>query len=510
MSGQATRMLQFGTVEVSERTRAELTPSAGGSEHAPAGELGAQRLRVVELYSLALAVCATLWCVANGVAALVDPNFDWTRLGVTVIQAGILSVAGWSSLRDSRHGRLRRATYTSVAALIVAATINLASVRNAEGAAVITYAVAVAFAALVIEGREWLWWGGILAVASLIGTLLHSFAVFPQAELSPVVAAAALVSAATLGLAVPMGLFWLFSRDLTSSHERAWALAREAADANLFAGERTRELEQRTEQLQAKNAELNDFLYVVSHDLRAPLINLEGFSRVLQDSISVLDVVLPSPRPARWPELRDDIGESLDFIVRSVGKMDFLVRGLLELSRIDRRPHVAQPLELDGLVAEVLDSFRYSIGERGIAVHVDPLPKVVGDPVRVNQVFSNLIDNAVKYTKPAGAAAIHIGSVPCNGTPRFFVRDSGVGIRPEDQAKIFRLFGRVGGHAVPGDGIGLTAVKRIVEKQGGRIWVESALGEGSTFWFTLPAHGADEHREDEDGTATAAGQDSAG
>jgi signal transduction histidine kinase len=427
-----------------------------------------------------------------------------------VVQAAILSIAGWSALYDCRRGRLHRATYTTVTALILAATINLATVRNAEGAAVMTYSVAVGIAALVIEGREWLWWGGILALGALIGTLLHSFSVFPQAELPPVVAAAALVSAVTLGLGVPMGLFWLFSRDLTTSHERAWELAREAAVANRLTNERTRELEQRTEQLQAKNAELNDFLYVISHDLRAPLINLEGFSRVLQDSIGVLEEALPSPWPKRWPELRDDIGESLDFIVRSVGKMDFLVRGLIELSRIDRRPALTQTLALDGLVADVLDSFRYTIGERGIAVRIDPLPSVIGDAVRINQVFGNLIDNAVKYTKPAGAASIHIGCVRRNGTPQFFVRDNGVGIRAEDQGKIFRLFGRVGGHAVPGDGIGLTAVKRIVEKQGGRIWVESALGEGSTFWFTLPLAGAAEEREEEDGTATASGEDFAG
>jgi signal transduction histidine kinase len=190
--------------------------------------------------------------------------------------------------------------------------------------------------------------------------------------------------------------------------------------------------------------------------------------------------------------------------------MDFLVQGLLELSRIDSRPSLAEPVDLGRQVAEIVDSLQYSIAERGIAVRVDPLPTVIGDPVRISQVFGNLIDNAIKYMKPEGRAAIHVGWVRREGRVQFFVRDTGVGIRPEDQAKIFRLFSRVGGHAVPGDGMGLTTVKKIVEKDGGRIWVESALGQGSTFWFTLSGRDRVEEREDDDAARAATDQNSAG
>jgi signal transduction histidine kinase len=207
--------------------------------------------------------------------------------------------------------------------------------------------------------------------------------------------------------------------------------------------------------------------------------------------------------------LKSDIDESLDFIVRSVSKMDFFVCSLLELSRIDSQPELAQSVDPSGLVREILASLQFTINERGIEVHVDSLPTVAGDPVRIGQVFGNLIDNAVKYMRPNGPAAIHIGCERRNGSRWFFVRDTGVGIRPEDHARIFRLFGRVGGHAVAGDGIGLTAVKKILEKQGGKIWVESALGQGSTFWFTLPGGSAEEREEDERGTATRSDQDSA-
>lgn len=510
MGTQAMGMLEHNVGGMSPLASAAVAPPVAPVPQTLGGELRGQRLGLIALYSLGIGVFGVAWCAAYVLWVPVRTETDWAQVGVTVPPA-ILGGAGWWALYRCRRGQLRRATYTNVSALILAATANLAFIRNAEGPAVVTYAVAVSLAALVIEGREWLCWGGIIGLSGLGGALLHSFPVLPQVVLPPPLAAASLLVSSTLGFAVPMGLFWLFSRNLNASHERAWELAREAAAANRLATERARQLEQRSEQLQAKNAELNDLLYVVSHDLRAPLINLEGFSHALQESVTALDAGLTAAaRPARWAELKGDIDESLDFIVRSVGKMDFLVQGLLELSRIDSRPNRAQLVELDAMVQGIVDSLRYKIGERGIAVRVDPLPAVTGDPVRISQVFGNLIDNAVKYMQADGAAAIQVGCVRRDGGSQFFVRDTGVGIRPEDQAKIFRLFGRVGGHGVPGDGIGLTAVKKIVEKHGGRIWVESALGQGSTFWFTLPGCGAVEEREDEHGAAAAGDQDSAG
>jgi signal transduction histidine kinase len=486
-------------------------PPAAPSGGALDAELRGQRLRLISIASFSLGTAGAFWALGQGVVALGESDNERMRFAVSVLQSLILAAGGWTGFYRSRRRQLRRATYCNVSALILSATINLAFIRNAEGAAVAAYAAAVGLAALVIRDREWLWWGGILVVSTLTGSLLHSVPLLPQFELPHALATAGLISAATLGLTVPMGLFWLFSHDLTASHDRAWAFARQAAEAQQLANQRAGQLEHRTAQLQAKNAELNDFLYVVSHDLRAPLINLEGFSRALQDSMTALDQGLADARPAQWPELRRDIGESLDFIVRSTDKMDFLVQGLLELSRIDSRPNPAQPIDLGRQVAEILDSLQYTIGERGIAVRVDPLPVMIGDPVRISQVFGNLIDNAVKYMKPNGDATIHIGCTERDGHLQFFVRDSGVGIRPEDHARIFRLFSRVGGHAVPGDGMGLTTVKKIVEKQGGRIWVESALGQGSTFWFTLSRHGtADEREEDERGLRTATDHDSVG
>lgn len=265
--------------------------------------------------------------------------------------------------------------------------------------------------------------------------------------------------------------------------------------------ERTQLLEQRGEQLEATNRELSDFLYVASHDLRSPLINLAGFSRSLQDSIGALDAMMSDHNGAppsgnghaalQWPPLKEEISESLDFILRSVAKMDILVNALLDLSRIETRPHVKQPIDTAKLVEEIVNAFHYQIAGKHITVATGPLPVVTGDPIRINQVFSNLIDNAIKYMGPHPEARIDVGCEDSTAEYRFFVRDTGPGIRPEDRDKVFRLFTRLGGGGIAGDGVGLAAVRKIIEKHGGKVWVDSEVGRGSTFWFTLPRNGTD-------------------
>jgi signal transduction histidine kinase len=259
--------------------------------------------------------------------------------------------------------------------------------------------------------------------------------------------------------------------------------------------ERTRQLALRTEQLEAKNRELGDFLYIASHDLRAPLINLSGFSRALQESMARLaEIVETGPAagngaaaPAsEWPQLKEEIDESVDFILRSVARMDTLVNALLDLSRIETRPHVPQSIDTGAMVNEIFAAFRFQITEKKIHVSAADLPAVVGDPLRINQVFSNLIDNAIKYMPPGEGARIDVGCETRADSYRFFVRDTGRGIRAQDHEKVFRLFTRLDGNGIPGDGVGLAAVRKIVERHGGKAGVDSAPGAGSTFWFTLP------------------------
>ncbi|MFQ5667220.1 MAG: ATP-binding protein, partial [Candidatus Binatia bacterium] len=255
----------------------------------------------------------------------------------------------------------------------------------------------------------------------------------------------------------------------------------------------TKELAQRSKELEAKNTDLSDFLYIASHDLRAPLINLAGFSHALQDSVATLDRLMAKTQPAgngdaasHWPALKDDISESLAFILRSTAKMDTLVNALLELSRIETRPHVQQVVDTQQVVEELLGALHFQITEKKITVVTGRLPAVFGDPIRINQVFSNLIDNAIKHMPLQPEARIEVGCEEQGRYYRFFVRDTGAGIRQEDHDKVFRLFTRLGANGTPGEGVGLAAVKKIIDKHGGRIWVESEPGQGSTFWFTLP------------------------
>jgi signal transduction histidine kinase len=491
MSDTVTHIVKRGADRVTGLTAL----AAPAAQPALDAALHDQRVELVRLYSLGIAGFGLAWCAAYlalaGGAAGVS---DWSEV-IVGVHAAVLGSAGCLAYRYCGAGMLRHATYTDAAALIFAASINLACIGNAEGAGVMTYFVAVSLLALVVESDEWLWWGGVLAVSALIAAVLHSFPPAPLIRLPPALAIASLIIAAPFGLAVPIALFALFSRNLTASREEGWALARQAAVAHRLAAERAAALEQRGAQLQAKHAELNDFLYVVSHDLRAPLINLEGFSGTLRAAVATLATRVAAAPPADWLELRADIDEALEFIVRSVRKMELLVQGLLELARIDSRPAVAERIDLDAVVREIVATLQYRIAARQIAVRLDPLPTVLADRLRMHQVFANLLDNAVKFMPGDGAATIHVGCVFGNAGAQFFVRDSGRGIRAEDHQKIFRLFSRVGDRTVPGEGIGLAAVKKIIEQLGGSIRVESALGRGSTFWFTLPTHEAVSGRE---------------
>jgi len=254
-----------------------------------------------------------------------------------------------------------------------------------------------------------------------------------------------------------------------------WALRKIAEEKTRLA----QQMREEKAQLEALNQDMEDLLYVASHDLRAPLINVQGFARELQLGLAEL-----SSHSSPIPEakaLREDMEESLRFILGAVARMDKLIDALLNISRVATGTKPTERVDLGPIVEKIVESFRYQLQTKGIEVRIGPLPQVVGDPVRLSQVFSNLIDNAIKYMGESPKRLIEVGAAD-DGT--LYVRDSGPGIAKEYQEGIFRLFRR-GNSSVPGEGIGLTVVRKIVEKHGGRIWVESELGAGTTFYFTL-------------------------
>jgi PAS domain S-box-containing protein len=233
-----------------------------------------------------------------------------------------------------------------------------------------------------------------------------------------------------------------------------------------------RNLEQRASELEAANKELEAFTYSVSHDLRAPLRHIDGFSQLLVDEYG--------------PKVPEDVRRYLDRIQNGARQMGLLVDELLTLARIGRKEIRLQVTGLDSVVDEVVSDLKSELDGRNVEWKVATLPFVECDPTLLKQVFVNLLSNAVKYTKPRDPAVIEVGSVPDNGHPAIFVRDNGVGFNMKYADKLFGVFQRLHrAEDFEGTGIGLATVQRIVHKHGGRIWAEAELDKGATFYFTL-------------------------
>jgi len=279
------------------------------------------------------------------------------------------------------------------------------------------------------------------------------------------------------------------TRAAAALHRREFRTRTALEDAVRQKTELASALEEKRAQLQLTNQEMEDLLYVASHDLRAPLINVQGFSRELLLAFEGLRRELPATPEAR--ALVTDVNESIQFILTAVARMDGLIGTLLNLSRVATRTNPTEVVPLGAMVDEIIDSFRYQIDQKQITIAINDLPAVIGDPVRLNQAVSNLVDNAIKYMGDRPVRRIEIGARSENGTCTCYVRDSGAGIPKAKHETVFRLFHRLAtGGGVPGEGIGLTMVRKIIEKHGGRVWVEAAPDEGSTFYFTLRPAGS--------------------
>lgn len=253
-----------------------------------------------------------------------------------------------------------------------------------------------------------------------------------------------------------------------------YAIARERADQQIrkFNEELEHRVNVRTAELEAANKELETFSYSVSHDLRAPLRHIDGFSRMLLESCG--------------PQLGAEGQKYLDRICVATQHMGNLIDDLLKLAQVGRRVLDLKPVELSGLVREMLDEFKAETQGRKIEWEVGPLPSVTCDAGLIKQVFSNLIGNSIKYTRRRETAVIEVGQTVIAGTPAFFIRDNGAGFDMKYADKLFGAFQRLHQETeFEGTGIGLATVHRIIQRHGGRIWAEADLGKGATFYFTL-------------------------
>jgi signal transduction histidine kinase len=262
---------------------------------------------------------------------------------------------------------------------------------------------------------------------------------------------------------------------------------------------------ERTADLSRANEEIQRFAYIVSHDLRSPLVNVMGFTAELEAATGQMRALIDKVDEAA-PELvteddrlaaREDLPEAIGFIRTSTQKMDRLINAILALSRQGRRVLAPEPLDVAAIVDGIARSLAHRLDETGGVVEaVGTLPHFTSDRLAIEQVLSNLIENSVKYAQPGRPVRVTVRGG--EGGARVFleVTDNGRGIDPRDHARVFDLFRRSGQQDQPGEGIGLAHVRAMIYRLGGTIDLRSALGEGSTFRVTLPRTLSPENQQD--------------
>ncbi len=253
-------------------------------------------------------------------------------------------------------------------------------------------------------------------------------------------------------------------------------------------------LEERSVKLARSEKELKNFAYIVSHDLRTPLVSIQGFTGELHHGLELLreavEAGLPHFNKAQQAvlqrELNQHIPEAMDFIEASTIKMDSLVKAILKLSRMGHQKLSYEPVDIGQLVEQDLKTIAYAIETQGIKIKQGKLPTLYTDPLVMQQIFGNLLSNAVKYMDPERPGMIEISAEQGNNGTTFHVCDNGRGIAANEIDKVFEIYQRAGDRKEPGEGMGLTYVETLVRRLDGRIWCESELGQGATFSFSLP------------------------
>lgn len=232
-------------------------------------------------------------------------------------------------------------------------------------------------------------------------------------------------------------------------------------------------LRQHTEELQKANQEFDSFAHSVSHDLRAPLRAIGGFSNILVKDFA--------------PEIPDDARRLLNIVTSSASQLSQMIDGLLNFSRLGRQPLSIQPVDLANSAKQTVDELRRT-HKRDLEVKIGDLPPALADPELLKTVFANLLSNAFKFTARTENPCVEIGCHPGNREHTYFVRDNGIGFDLQYAERLFGVFVRLHSEQeFEGHGLGLAIAQRILQRHGGRIWAEAELNKGATFLFTLPS-----------------------
>lgn len=310
-----------------------------------------------------------------------------------------------------------------------------------------------------------------------------------QLRMANVLRATTIIGAAAIGLLIAGAVFIIsrYVREIQTAQE-------ELADLNAGLEDRVQE---RTEDLMQANQEIQRYAYIVTHDLRAPLVNIMGFTAELEGALRAIQRLLDAPESGPSEDVlnearlaaREDLPEAINFIRSSTRKMDGLINAILKISRDGRRPLQPEPIDLAAVIRASGEAIQHQIAEAGGELDMSVnVPGFVSDRFSIEQIFGNLFDNAVKYRAPDRPLKLAVKAFPLNRLKiGIDVIDNGRGIAPEDHERIFDLFRRSGVQDKTGEGIGLAQVRSLVRNMGGEIKVKSELGRGTTFMIRLPS-----------------------
>jgi signal transduction histidine kinase len=402
---------------------------------------------------------------AYGLLSPIDPQFVMRR----VVIIGPFVIVLFLLKNALNLGYLRAVGILLVSAMWMMFTGAMLFGADYNNPAFMGYLVVVVTAGLILNWRAAIGWSIFSIVTNAVIVMLgqRGYLNLSQGETPPF----AFWAAQTVYIIVTTALLSQAIRQIDEAFERAGYELRERRRVEA-------EREKFIKELETKNAELERFTYTVSHDLKSPLITIGGYLGFLEQNVQAGKL--------------DKFGNDVNRIREATEKMQSLLNDLLELSRVGRLMNPPEEIEFGKIVNDALALVDGHLREKNIKVVVqERLPVVFGDHVRLVEVMQNLLENAVKFMGHQTEPRIEVGSLFENNERIFFVKDNGIGVDSAHHERIFGLFNKLDPQT-DGTGIGLALVKRTIEVHGGRIWVRSNRGEGTTFCFTLPKENADQ------------------